>query len=123
MGIVFCRGCGKEIHETAIVCPNCGAPQKTTGLNPSSAKGMSFSAAVSTCFAKYATFSGRASRSEYWYFVLFYVIASFFGGIVDGVTGALVGTAVVSLALFIPSISVGARRLHDTGRSGWWQLL
>ena len=77
-----------------------------------------------TCMKKYATFDGRASRSEYWFFVLFNFIFSFAAQIVDGVLfGFTVLGAIYSLAMFIPSLAVTARRLHDTGRSGWMMLL
>ena len=73
---------------------------------------------------KYAEFSGRARRREYWTFALI----SFLIGCALGVIGALVhGLAflswVYSLAVLVPSIAVSVRRLHDTGRSGWWLLI
>jgi uncharacterized membrane protein YhaH (DUF805 family) len=75
---------------------------------------------------KYATFSGRASRSEYWWFALFGMIiswaASITGGIIDPVFGSVLST-LISLALFLPSLGASVRRLHDVGRSGWWLLL
>lgn len=87
---------------------------------------MGFTEAVSTCFSKYATFSGRALRSEYWFFYLFNILGSIVLSIVDsilfGMGGGLLG-GLFSLAMIIPSIAAGTRRLHDTGRSGWWQLL
>lgn len=76
---------------------------------------------------KYAVFSGRARRKEYWFFVLFNIIFSIVFTVVDGVTGTLDPTLgmgllslLYSLAVLIPSLSVTVRRLHDTGRSGWW---
>lgn len=74
--------------------------------------------AVKACFAKYADFNGRATRTEYWWFFL----------------AVLLGSAVLliasyrlyvlfSLVTVLPMIAVGSRRLHDTNRSGWWQLL
>src|SRR6186713_2319286 len=79
---------------------------------------------------KYAVFEGRARRREYWFFVLFVVIISIVLAIVDRITGtysSAYGTGVLgglfSLAILIPSLAVGARRLHDTGRSGWWLLI
>ncbi|ODU60157.1 MAG: hypothetical protein ABT02_07115 [Comamonadaceae bacterium SCN 68-20] len=79
---------------------------------------------------KYATFSGRARRSEYWYFVLFYLIIFFALSIIDGITGSFSAASgmgflggLLTLGLLLPSIAVGVRRLHDTGRSGWWLLL
>jgi uncharacterized membrane protein YhaH (DUF805 family) len=79
---------------------------------------------------KYADFSGRARRSEYWYFVLFYVLIYIFLAFMDGMVGSFsAGTQIglfsglFALIMLIPSISVGVRRLHDTDRSGWWLLL
>ena len=76
------------------------------------------------CWKKYAEFSGRARRQEFWMFVLFNFLASVALGFVDGILGtscALGG--LYSLAVLIPSLAVGVRRLHDTDRSGWWLLL
>jgi uncharacterized membrane protein YhaH (DUF805 family) len=79
---------------------------------------MDFVSAVKSCLGQYAGFSGRAVRSEFWWFFLFQiivmVIASFLGDVVSGI---------VSIALLLPAFAVGARRLLDIGRSGWWQLL
>lgn len=79
---------------------------------------------------KYAVFSGRAQRAEYWYFVLFYVLISLGLSMIDGFVGTYdpetsVGllSGLFSLATLLPSIAVGVRRLHDTGRSGWWLLI
>lgn len=72
---------------------------------------------------QYATFTGRARRKEYWMYILFYVIFSIVVGIVDSIIGSQVLTIIYSLGLLVPSLAIGARRLHDTGRSGWWQLL
>ncbi|WP_351077464.1 DUF805 domain-containing protein [Shewanella sp. CAL98-MNA-CIBAN-0140] len=68
---------------------------------------------------KYADFTGRARRKEYWMFILVYMIIN----IVFAVIGLDTISAIVSLALLVPSLSIAARRLHDTGRSGWWQLI
>lgn len=79
---------------------------------------MDFVTAVKSCASKYATFSGRASRSEYWWFYLFSIIAVMASTLIDQKLGNA-----FQVALFLPSIAVGARRLHDIGKSGWWQLL
>lgn len=71
----------------------------------------------------YADFSGRARRKEYWMFVLFYLIFYVLLSLVDKALGSYVFTLVYSLVLLVPSISLATRRLHDTGRSGWWQLI
>jgi len=95
---------------------------------------MGFGQAVSTVFSKYATFSGRARRSEYWWWWVFTILVTAIAFIADGVlkTNTLEGSGgvkigwiylIVSLVLIIPSIAVTFRRLHDTGRSGWWWLL
>ena len=96
---------------------------------------MDFMTAVKTCFSKYVTFSGRARRSEFWWFVLFVFVGSIALSIVDSV---LFGTTTVTdngfssstdtpilsglftLAILLPYISVAVRRLHDIDRSGWW---
>ncbi len=73
---------------------------------------------------KYAVFSGRARRKEYWMFFLFNIIISFVLGFIEGLAGlpgALSG--LYSLAVLIPGIAVSVRRLHDTNRSGWWLLI
>jgi uncharacterized membrane protein YhaH (DUF805 family) len=81
-----------------------------------------------TVLKKYAVFTGRARRKEFWMFVLFNVIISFVLGIVDGVAGlnkngfGVLG-AIYTLAVLIPGIAVSIRRLHDTDRSGWMLLL
>lgn len=86
---------------------------------------MGFSEAISACFSKYATFSGRSPRSEYWFWVLFTFVVT----IVLHLLGAVVGILATVLyfvfwvATIVPSIAVGVRRLHDIDRSGWWLLI
>ncbi len=79
---------------------------------------MTFGDSISTCFSKYAVFDGRASRSEFWWWVLFTFMVSLATGMVSEVLSAL-----FSLSVLLPSLAVGARRLHDTDRSGWFLLL
>jgi len=91
---------------------------------------MNFRIAVIKCFMLYAIFSGRAKRAEFWWFFLFCMIIGLMGSVIDATLGldAAIGgngvfTTLIQLATFLPSIAVGSRRLHDTNRSGWWQLL
>ena len=106
---------------------------------------MSFGEAVRTCFSKFATFDGCATRSEFWWFYLFTILVGFIGyipvlilgllaGSADSGSGVAAAFAVISvifviiwvlfvIALMIPTLAVGCRRLHDRGQSGWLQLL
>jgi len=72
---------------------------------------------------KYAVFSGRSRRQEYWMFFLFNLIFSITSSFLDSILGTIVVSLVYALALFIPTLAVTVRRLHDTGRSGWWLFL
>jgi len=72
---------------------------------------------------KYAVFSGRARRKEYWYFYLANGIIGFGLGIIDTVLGLPLLLSLYYLAVLLPTIGVSVRRLHDTGRSGWWILI
>ena len=101
---------------------------------------MTFSKSIMVCFAKFATFKGRASRSEHWWFFFFAIVASNFLIIVDSsllyqsttspleqnegveLISVLVDLAVL-ISLIIPLYAVRVRRLHDIGKSGWWVLL
>ncbi len=79
---------------------------------------------IELAFRNFANFRGRASRSEFWWFALFNMIASVVVGFVDLSLGTGGGfNALYSIILIIPSISVGVRRLHDIDRTGWWYLL
>ena len=97
---------------------------------------MTFGEAVATCLRKYADFRGRATRPEFWWFFLFALGVGWASTILDtvlfaspdndllerlGVSGPFSG--VTTLLLVVPCLAAGARRLHDVGRSGWWQLL
>ena len=93
---------------------------------------MGFVDAIRTCFANYATFSGRASRPEYWWFYLFCFLVAMVGVMLDLMMGnydpqdpASVPwlTVLISLPLILPSLAAMVRRLHDTDKSGWWYFI
>ena len=99
-------------------------------INTLREKIMNFGQSISSCMGKYVTFSGRATRSEFWWFFLFTMIVSFVVNAIS--TGIFLNTfneillyipSIVSLIFTLPSLAVSARRLHDIGRSGWWVLL
>lgn len=87
---------------------------------------MGFVDATKSFFARYTDFSGRSSRSEYWWAFLAIMIGYFIIGLLSGLLGETVGSIVIGiavLAILLPSIAIAIRRLHDTDRSGWWYLL
>ena len=102
---------------------------------------MGFGEAVKTCLSKYVTFSGRARRSEFWWFYLFLIIVSFVASLLDAMLGLQVMTTtttegttafvynpgwiqtVVGLAFILPWLAVTVRRLHDKDATGWWWWL
>ena len=90
---------------------------------------MTFQQAVKSCFSKYVTFSGRAVRSEYWYWVLFATLGSMVALIIDtsvlgfDPSGVTPITSIFDLVIALPGIAVSARRLHDMDHTAWWLLL
>ncbi len=95
---------------------------------------MELGQSVSICMSKYAKFSGRASRSEFWLFFLFinlmFWVVQIVGTAISFFVNPIVGswplgllTLVMALALTLPWFAAGSRRLHDIGKSGWWQLI
>jgi uncharacterized membrane protein YhaH (DUF805 family) len=88
---------------------------------------MNFGDAIQSGFRNYVNFRGRASRSEYWYWVLFAVIGGLVTIIADavifGADGSPVLNTLFNLALLLPCFAVAVRRLHDTDRTGWWLLI
>ena len=79
---------------------------------------MTFVESLQICFKKYADFNGRAKRPEFWWWALFVFLISLAAQMLSNTLSML-----VSLGTLLPSLAVGARRLHDIGRSGWWQLV
>ena len=85
---------------------------------------MGFGDAVKTCFSKFFVGEGRASRPEYWWFVLSAIIVYAVAGAIDlAIDTGFVLASLAGLVFFIPLITAAIRRLHDTGRSGWWYLI
>ncbi len=91
---------------------------------------MEFTEAVRSVLGKYATFTGRAPRSEFWWWTLFVFLLSIATQIVDGFLFGPVAyggvpplSLLVSLGVFLPGLTVSVRRLHDLDRTGWWLLI
>ncbi len=79
---------------------------------------MTFQESIQVCFAKYADFNGRASRPEYWWFMLFLLLVSAATSLISPMLSGL-----FSIGTLLPALAAASRRLHDTNRSGWWQLI
>ena len=84
---------------------------------------MNFVQAIQSGFGNYVNFSGRAARSEFWYWTLFSILANLAANFVDALVGLGIVSLIVSLALLLPGLAVSVRRLHDLDRTGWWLLL
>jgi len=87
---------------------------------------MTFVEAIQSGFRNYVKFEGRASRSEFWWWILFYVIVSVVVAVIGNMLGTNAGLGLrglVGLIFFLPTLGLEVRRLHDTGRSGWWVLI
>lgn len=105
---MYCKICGKVVPDGTDYCRNCAEEIPSVG----------FIEAAKLFFSNYGNFSGRARRSEYW-------LASLFTAIVSGILTAVLPmlTGIWSLLIFVPSLSISIRRLHDIGKSGWWYLM
>ena len=132
----YCRQCGAAILRIdSHFCPSCGAeitppssgaeqpPQLPSPTAASELPMVSFPQAVKLGFKNYFKFSGRATRAEYWWWLLFTVLAGIVLNVVDTLTGTMgmVGF-LFEFATLVPSFALGARRLHDINRTGWWLL-
>lgn len=131
--MAFCSSCGTALQEGVQFCPKCGTPvNSNSGINNHSTVAAFQSAKYEmnvvnafkrVVFENYANFNGRASRGEYWWYVLASFLVGFVTGFIDGFFGLNIFNILASLALLIPGLAVSARRLHDTDRSGWWILI
>jgi uncharacterized membrane protein YhaH (DUF805 family) len=81
---------------------------------------MGFAEAIKAGFSNYVAFSGRAIRSEFWYWVLFVILVEIVTSIIDYILGHQITTPLFGLAVFLPGVAISIRRLHDTDRTGWW---
>jgi uncharacterized membrane protein YhaH (DUF805 family) len=117
---------GSSLYPCLPITIRRGLPAAHIGPGIERGIRMTFKQSIASGYSKYVTFSGRASRSEYWFFVLFSVLVAVACATVDialGLNFALFYGpfyALFALVNLLPSISVLVRRLHDTGRSGWW---
>ncbi len=120
-----CPTCDNENPADARFCGGCGA---NLNLGEASIYAelpmVGFGDAISRGFTNYFTFSGRATRAENWWWVLFTIIGVVALSIVENIAGIpTVLSGIFCLATLMPSLALVARRLHDINRSGWWQLL
>ncbi len=143
---MFCQKCGDNNSEEAKFCKSCGAPLspqvESAKNNTATGRSTSFNASSNqtnpqgnhdemnlvnafkrVVFENYANFNGRASKSEYWWFYLAYVLISIGTSVIDAILGTTFINILASLGLMVPTIAAATRRLHDTNRSGWWQLI
>ena len=134
---MYCSKCSSPIPNGSKYCPSCGfaAPvgseeplsyQQSVDTSGMPVRKIGFGEAVRNFFTQYAVFSGRATRSEYWYVVLFEIIVSLAISVIGGLISdqmASVAGAIYSLATLIPTLALAWRRLHDIGRSGGWYFI
>lgn len=112
MELIACRRCKKMMPNQMANCPSCGIPQKVGGDDMDG-----FLHYALMPLKKYTDFSGRARRKEFWLFSLFELIVLTLAQVI------LPLYFIASILLFLPTIAVGVRRLHDIDKSGWWLLL
>lgn len=115
-----CTKCGKEVANDSVFCEFCGNKIEQVSIAPnfqsantSESQKITFWGAIKTCFRKYATFKGRASRAEYGYWMLFFVVICALAFAIKVPAGI-----VLLVLLYTPTLSVAVRRCHDTNHSG-----
>lgn len=128
-----CPQCGIDNPDGALFCGGCGTPLSAStvgGLGGASLERpkVSFIDSIKLGFRNYFVFSGRSTRAEYWWWVLFVLLADSILTVYDIIVGTFSSdnglfTTLFGLGILIPSLALGARRLHDINRTGWWQLM
>ena len=130
-----CPTCGNDNPADAQFCGGCGVSLSIStssgiGIGTAELPMVSFPQAINLGFKNYFKFSGRATRAENWWWVLFTVLAGIVLAVLDTLTGTmgmfgdsgLLG-GLFELGVIVPSLALGVRRLHDINRTGWWLLL
>ena len=130
-----CPQCFRDNPDVALFCGGCGTSLSaftTRGIGAASSDPpmVSFVGAIRLGFSNYFRFSGRSTRAEYWWWVLFFVVTYLGLGFITGLIrdlspfGFLVAPGLLFLlGTLIPWLALGSRRLHDINRTGWWQLM
>ena len=133
---MYCKKCGRPLDPQSTVCHNCGTPVSPDQQNlvpGQTAPRPNFIQAVKLFFSQYLTFGGRSRRSEFWYAQLFQflgVIAFYLLMILGDsigsqgvVTFGYLAMILFALAVILPNLAITIRRLHDTGKSGFWYFI
>ena len=113
---MYCPKCGNQIEPGSRFCGGCGSPMETSRIG--------LIQAIQLGFQNYANFSGRSNRSEYWWWTLFVVVIYFALNFFVAIVPLLViVTSLFGLVTLLPGLALGARRMHDIDKSGWYLLL
>lgn len=126
-----CPRCSNENPKDAQFCGFCGASLGAYSASSSTPQGMvRFTDAIRLGFQHYFDFSGRSTRAEYWWWLLFALLADVILSVVDIMIGTYnvqsnggLLSGLFGLVILIPGLALGARRLHDINKTGWWQLM
>ena len=129
-----CPQCGADNPEGALFCGACGVPlggyaEGGFGAASPELPMASFPQAIKLGFQNYFLFSGRSTRAEFWWWALFTLLADVILTVFDNIVGTSFSSdnglfaSLFGLGVLIPSFALGARRLHDINRTGWWQLM